>query len=119
MSITILASTLALATFGSSVSARTDYQYPYANQVIQWIDCGTKDQPTLQCATLNVPLDYTDLSSPALNLPVVRIPATDRSPRGSIITNPGGPGASGIEDLVQSGDQTQRLVISLHLLHEN
>lgn len=119
MSITILASTLALATFGSFASARTDFQYPYANQVIRWIDCGTDNQPTLQCATLNVPLDYTDLSSATLNLPVVRIPATDQSPRGSIITNPGGPGSSGIELIVQSGDDLQRLVVSLHFLHEN
>lgn len=106
MSLTIFASTLALVSFGAIASAQ-ECQDPYANQTIQWIKCGVADQPTLQCATLNVPVDYTDLSAGTLVLPVVRVPATDSSPKGSILTNPGGPGVSGIEDVVKYGKISQ------------
>lgn len=103
MSLTIFVTTLVLASFGVTALAE-GCRDPYANQTIRWIDCGTTDQPTLQCATLDVPIDYTDLSAGTLTLPVVRIPATDPTPKGSVLTNPGGPGASGIEDVVTSGE---------------
>lgn len=108
MSLTIFASTLALVSFGTFASAEEQCRDPYANQTIQWTDCATYGQPTLQCATLDVPIDYTDLSAGTLNLPIVRVPSTDPSPKGSIFTNPGGPGVSGIESIVKSGDYIQK-----------
>lgn len=108
MSLSLFASTFALVSFTVLASAEENCRDPYANQTIQWVACGTTNQPTLECGTLDVPIDYTDLSAGSLTLPVVRVPAIGSSPRGSILTNPGGPGVSGIEDVVNSGDVTQQ-----------
>ncbi len=53
-----------------------------------------------QCATLHVPLDYTKPSGRTITLALIRKPAQSRSGRiGSLLLNPGGPGASGLEFL--------------------
>lgn len=52
----------------------------------------------LQCARLTVPLDYSDPKGNTISLGLMRIQATDSAHRiGSLITNPGGPGGSGLE----------------------
>jgi pimeloyl-ACP methyl ester carboxylesterase len=51
----------------------------------------------LQCATLDVPLDW-DAPDATITLALAKSPATgDRI--GSLVTNPGGPGASGLRFL--------------------
>lgn len=58
----------------------------------------------LQCATLQVPLDYSKPTGEALKLRLVRIPAsTPNAQTKSIIYNPGGPGAVGIGALIGNG----------------
>ncbi|HYI63025.1 MAG TPA: alpha/beta fold hydrolase [Acidimicrobiales bacterium] len=47
-----------------------------------------------QCATLTVPRDWSELDGPTLDLAVMRRPATGER-IGSLLLNPGGPGASG------------------------
>jgi pimeloyl-ACP methyl ester carboxylesterase len=50
-----------------------------------------------QCATLNVPLDYSSPAGPHNGIALERHVATDPSARiGSLVINPGGPGESGI-----------------------
>ncbi|MGW2214582.1 alpha/beta hydrolase [Nonomuraea sp. NPDC001684] len=57
-----------------------------------WSDCGDG----FECGTLRVPLDHDRPDGERLELAVVRLPATgDRI--GSLVLNPGGPGASGVE----------------------
>ncbi len=52
---------------------------------------------TIQCARLTVPLAYADPTGPAINVGVLRKVATDPAVRiGSLITDPGGPGGSGM-----------------------
>jgi pimeloyl-ACP methyl ester carboxylesterase len=64
--------------------------------LLSWIDCGGG----FQCATVQVPLDYAHPSSGTIGIAIIRKPATDPARRiGSVLTNPGGPGASGIEYL--------------------
>lgn len=76
-----------------------------SNQVVQWTPCPVDDQPSLECATINVLLDYTNSSYGTMTLPVVRIPADSAIAIGkSVFYNPGGPGASGIEPLLDFGD---------------
>jgi pimeloyl-ACP methyl ester carboxylesterase len=59
---------------------------------ITWSSCGED----LDCATVVVPLDYADPQGPTASLNVVRANATDPSSRiGSMLVNPGGPGAAG------------------------
>lgn len=51
-----------------------------------------------ECGTLAVPLDADDPDGPTIDLAVVRIPAGNPEERiGVLLTNPGGPGASGVE----------------------
>lgn len=69
------------------------------NRTIEWYQCPTEAEPALECAVLAVPLDYNDPTSSSIPIPLVRVPAIAKNPNGeqSIIFNPGGPGASGIE----------------------
>src|SRR5262249_45891389 len=65
-----------------------------AQGALAWIGCGTP----YQCATLRVPLDYANANSRTIDLALVRAPARDPSRRiGSLLVNPGGPGASGVD----------------------
>ncbi|HEY6377925.1 MAG TPA: alpha/beta hydrolase [Candidatus Dormibacteraeota bacterium] len=50
-----------------------------------------------RCGTLAVPLDYADPSKGAIRIRVISVPAKDPTHRiGSLLVNPGGPGASGV-----------------------
>ncbi|MBW1603778.1 alpha/beta fold hydrolase [Streptomyces sp. JJ66] len=69
---------------------------PYYDQRLAWEDCG----PTgFQCATLRVPLDYAaPQAADDLELAVIRSRATGSGDaEGSLLANPGGPGASAVE----------------------
>lgn len=71
-------------------------------QALSWSLCGTN----LECATLDVPLEYgtNSPSSASANIALIRYNATvDYNQRlGSLLVNPGGPGASGVS-FVQAG----------------
>lgn len=70
---------------------------PYYGQKLRWHDCA--DISGFQCATMRVPLDYAH-PDPATDvmLAVARKPATGPGSRlGSLLVNPGGPGASAID----------------------
>lgn len=73
----------------------------FYNQTIDWGDC-TGDGPA-ECAALTVPVDYRDPSGPVIKLNLLRIPASDPSERiGSLVVNPGGPGAPGTQYAAQA-----------------
>jgi pimeloyl-ACP methyl ester carboxylesterase len=60
---------------------------------LRWRSC-----PGGECATLPVPLDVAQPDGPTIELAVMRVPAEDREHRiGSLVVNPGGPGASGVD----------------------
>lgn len=66
---------------------------------VTWTTCNGVNGPTDdQCGTLEVPLDYADPGGRKIGLALARIPATGTK-IGSLLTNPGGPGASGIDEL--------------------
>lgn len=60
----------------------------------------------LTCSTLEVPLNYTYPDGEQIKIAVVRRPAPSGPGKkiGTVITNPGGPGASGIQDLATGVD---------------
>jgi pimeloyl-ACP methyl ester carboxylesterase len=61
---------------------------------IAWLDCGGG----FQCGTLTVPLDYAHPTAGTIDIAVNRKPATNQASRiGSLLINPGGPGASGVQ----------------------
>ena len=66
---------------------------------IDWTACGDR----LECATVPVPLDWSRPHGPVISLAVMRHLATDPSHRiGSLLINPGGPGDSGVDEVVKS-----------------
>ncbi|MDF2666655.1 MAG: putative hydrolase or acyltransferase [Microbacterium sp.] len=81
---------------GPSLAPQTDgiseELLPYYSQALAWQECGVG----LDCTTVTAPSDYSDPSKGDLQLAVVRHRATSGKPLGSLLTNPGGPGASGV-----------------------
>ncbi len=74
---------------------------PFYMQMLRWKGC--KDG--FQCSTLDVPMDYQHPATRTLHLALVRLPAKDQKHRlGSLVINPGGPGASGV-DYARAADQ--------------
>lgn len=68
--------------------------------VLGWSDCADG----FQCATAAVPLDYNRPRGDSISLSLIRLPATDTAHRiGSLFTNPGGPGGSGVAFVRNSG----------------
>ncbi|MEV4433159.1 alpha/beta hydrolase [Streptomyces sp. NPDC049585] len=63
-----------------------------------WISCNDPATPALQCAMLDVPLDYAHPDGRKIKIKVNRLPATAPKSRqqGPILLNPGGPGDSGL-----------------------
>ncbi len=64
-------------------------------QDLQWADCSGG----FQCTQLTVPVDYAAPAAGTTTLAVVRLPtsAEGEDRLGSLVLNPGGPGASGVE----------------------
>jgi pimeloyl-ACP methyl ester carboxylesterase len=62
---------------------------------LAWKKCATGDYPTLQCATLRVPLDHAKPNGRKITLALSRVPHTARTYQGPLLVNPGGPGGSG------------------------
>lgn len=63
---------------------------------LQWSDCGLPRDGA--CATLTVPLDWARPDGATVDLAVGMIPASGAR-IGSLVTNPGGPGGSGLDFL--------------------
>ncbi len=63
-----------------------------------WSSCGDTATPALQCAMLDVPVDYADPHGRKIKIKVNRLPATapKSEQQGPILLNPGGPGDSGL-----------------------
>ncbi|MFD5459417.1 alpha/beta hydrolase, partial [Streptomyces olivaceus] len=62
---------------------------------LHWKKCATDDYPTLQCASLEVPLDHARPRGRQITLALSRVPHTAGTYQGPLLVNPGGPGGSG------------------------
>lgn len=82
---------------GESVAADLESYY---GQVLEWTGCGDG----LQCATAEAPLDWSDPQRDSIELALSRQVATGGTPLGSLLVNPGGPGASGYDLVLDSVD---------------
>ncbi|MEW5542008.1 alpha/beta hydrolase [Streptomyces cyaneofuscatus] len=78
---------------------------PFYGQRLQWTDCATDGY---ECARLTVPLDYARPGNGrTFVLPVARAAATGPARRiGSLVYNPGGPGAGGASSLEEGMDES-------------
>ncbi|MFP5346651.1 MAG: alpha/beta hydrolase [Actinomycetes bacterium] len=67
---------------------------------LEWQSCGASLSAFL-CATAEVPTDYDDPTGPTTTIGLTKLPAAKPDERlGTLFTNPGGPGGSGV-DFVQ------------------
>lgn len=66
---------------------------PYYGQTLSWESCGGSG---FDCTTVRAPLDWSDPSKGDVDLSVIRHRAESGTAIGSLLTNPGGPGASGV-----------------------
>ncbi len=71
----------------------------FYEQHLDWAVCGA-----MECATVTAPLDWEDPGKGEIELAIVRQPALGGNPVASLLTNPGGPGASGFDFVADSID---------------
>ncbi|MEI7626400.1 MAG: alpha/beta fold hydrolase [Actinomycetota bacterium] len=65
---------------------------------IDWNACPEVGFPALQCGTFKVPYDYNKPHGKQFTLALQKLPASGKSEKiGTLFTNPGGPGAPGLE----------------------
>ncbi|NTV38527.1 MAG: alpha/beta hydrolase [Demequinaceae bacterium] len=86
---------------------------PVYTQSVSWTTCGE-----LQCATIQVPLDWSSPDGATIGIAVNRRPADDQGRRvGSLLINPGGPGGSG-KELLQYFEPTagEKLLASYDII---
>ncbi|MDF2509316.1 MAG: peptidase [Microbacterium sp.] len=65
---------------------------PFYSQELEWTDCG----PGFDCTEVTAPLDWENPTAGEITLSVIRHRAQSTA-IGSLLTNPGGPGSSGVE----------------------
>lgn len=73
---------------------------PFYSQKVNWSNCGKR----LMCGQVKVPTNWAKPASGSLLLAVAYRVADVAKPLGSIIFNPGGPGASGYDWIINSVD---------------
>ncbi|MFK3678338.1 alpha/beta hydrolase [Microbacterium sp. NPDC090218] len=71
----------------------------FYSQELTWTECGTG----FDCTDVKAPLDWENPAAGDITLSVVRHRASG-TPVGSLLTNPGGPGASGVDLILNSLD---------------
>ncbi|MHB1234202.1 MAG: alpha/beta hydrolase [Microbacteriaceae bacterium] len=72
---------------------------PFYGQVLHWTAC----RKTFQCATAQAPMDWTHPATASIRLALIRKPASGTR-LGSLLVNPGGPGASGYDFIANNLD---------------
>lgn len=90
----------------------------FYSQEIVWEECPdyastdadreAYSQPGLECAQVEVPLDYAKPQDATIKLGVLRRPAEGGQRIGSLLINPGGPGASGMSAAAYLADTVSR-----------
>jgi pimeloyl-ACP methyl ester carboxylesterase len=72
---------------------------PFYSQTLVWRGCGGG----MQCTTAEAPMNWDDPAQATIELALVRQPATGQR-LGSLLVNPGGPGGSGYDFVLDSID---------------
>ncbi|WP_199820480.1 alpha/beta hydrolase [Streptomyces sp. NRRL F-2664] len=85
----------ALASPVTAAPAATAPAGQAAQAAVRWTGCATPRYPTLQCASLRVPLDHDRPAGRTITLALTRVPHTAKTSQGPLLVNPGGPGGSG------------------------
>ncbi|MEH3088707.1 MAG: alpha/beta hydrolase [Microbacterium arborescens] len=75
---------------------------PFYGQELDWQQCNGADSGSYDCTTVRAPRDWADPSSGEIELAIVRRAAGSGNAIGSLLVNPGGPGASGYDLIADS-----------------
>jgi pimeloyl-ACP methyl ester carboxylesterase len=73
---------------------------PFYDQELEWRGCGGG----FDCTTVTAPLDWANPAAGQMDLALIRHRATSGDAIGSLLTNPGGPGSSGLAMIRDSVD---------------
>jgi pimeloyl-ACP methyl ester carboxylesterase len=82
---------------------------PFYEQTLQWTTC-----EEFQCATATVPIDYADPAAGSIELALERSPARSGKAVGSLLINPGGPGASGVDFVAGATERVSKRVLDAY-----
>jgi pimeloyl-ACP methyl ester carboxylesterase len=83
---------------------------PSGMSTIDWQPCPAPAAEGVDCATIEVPLDYAEPRGEKIHIGLARRKATDPDKRiGSILVDPGGPGGSGVEMLTSFDPFTEEV----------
>ncbi|KAH8705979.1 Alpha/Beta hydrolase protein [Talaromyces proteolyticus] len=97
-------------------SARNYIQYD--GEHIRWAPCGSLEDISLECSSIDVPMDQFSTDNPenkTFNIPLIRM--RGREATQNLLLNPGGPGAGGFDLMYRRGKQLKALVgEGVHLL---
>jgi pimeloyl-ACP methyl ester carboxylesterase len=108
---TSFASTVTASSRAAASSSRAASS-PAPVRPVRWTDCTQRIKPlvtgpgsdrplTYQCGRLDVPISYDDPGGETLPLFLVRVVLAGQTNRiGSLVVNPGGPGASGVDTAI-------------------
>ncbi|RAS37834.1 TAP-like protein [Paraburkholderia bryophila] len=91
----------------SAAQKRASIPKPYLDQKVAWRPCDKNrlpvawaalaDNPRFRCANIRAPMDWGDPEKGEITLALTRVAAKDPATRlGSLLFNPGGPGADGL-----------------------
>ena len=96
----------------SNISAELQHFY---SQTVDWSACGGEKT---YCAKIEVPADWSNPGGDRLKIALAYHQATNAKALGSVIFNPGGPGASGVSWIKNSVDQlaTKQLRANFNLV---
>ncbi|MCZ0997520.1 alpha/beta hydrolase [Streptomyces mirabilis] len=103
------------ATAPTAKPAAADHSFRldrYYGQRPAWRRCETDAPASYQCATITVPVDYAHPDGRTLHLRISRIRTSTPDKRhGVLLSNPGGPGGTGLGDPVQLKDSLAKGVL--------
>ena len=97
----------------ASCSSTTNAPVSAAKNLTAWTPCPlTESSPTplpeLECAAITVPMDHANPDGPTFTVPLIRMPSKAAKPR-LLMTNPGGPGISGVSDFRSEATYFEKL----------
>jgi pimeloyl-ACP methyl ester carboxylesterase len=83
------------------------------------VDIGSASVPAglqIQCAMISVPLDYSRPNGRRIDVALVRIHKSESHPVGSLLMDPGGPGASGVQYAVSVAPEMETVLAHYDLV---
>ncbi|KAK0455738.1 Alpha/Beta hydrolase protein [Desarmillaria tabescens] len=95
--------------FFSSDSLHERFPQLPASDSLEWVDCYTG----FQCTNLKVPLNYSSPDNETIVLAIIQypspLPVNSTDYKGPLLFNPGGPGGSGVDYVLEAGAQYSQM----------